>query len=248
MKIKLISDLHLEISPYSISNTGEDILILAGDISTNFEQVKSLVMKYLNNCNSYIIFITGNHEYWGHTIQETDAFYSSIKHPRFFFLQNTSIVIDNIRFFGTTMWTDVDKGDSVDICANFVRDFDLINNFTIHDFMTLHRTAKEALENTLNTSKEKVIIITHHLPSYSGIAPKYHENPVNCSFASSDLEHIFDHKKTLMYFHGHTHTSMTYNIKGISVICNPRGYSRVLLFKGITNENKDFNENKIIFI
>ena len=47
MKVRLLSDLHLEFEPFDLSYQGEDVLVLAGDISTHIEQTMTLVRNYL---------------------------------------------------------------------------------------------------------------------------------------------------------------------------------------------------------
>jgi predicted phosphohydrolase len=251
MKIKLISDLHLEFCKYTIPYDGEDILILAGDAGTDIEDTKTLIIQYLEKSTGSLIFVPGNHEYWGHTIGDIDTYWSNFKTDRFYFLQNNSVVINNIRFFGSTMWTDLGMGNrrSMEICELMVRDFTEIKQFNSYKFIELHETAKKALEQTIKTSKELIVVITHHLPSEQGIDKKYYGNPVNDSFASSDLEHIFINKKILLYCHGHTHTSMSYDILGVKVHCNPRGYVKYNKTENTyTHENPIFDDHKILVI
>jgi len=245
MKIKLVSDLHIESSQYTIPYDGENVLILAGDAGTDTEETKKIIVNYLNKGNSHLIFVPGNHEYWGHTIEYLDTYWTEFKHDRFHFLQNNSIVLDNIRFFGSTMWTDLGmrNQESMDICNRMVLDFKEIKDFNPYKYTELHDIAKQSLETSIKESKEHMVIITHHLPSEQGIDNKYKGNPVNDSFASSDLEHIFLNKKILMYCHGHTHTSMVYDIFGVKIHCNPRGHVK----NGVV-ENPNFDDHQIINI
>lgn len=75
MKIKLLSDLHLELCSYSIVKGDEDILVLAGDISPSTEKSIELISKYLtNNPKNTVIYVLGNHDYYGRSIKETHDF------------------------------------------------------------------------------------------------------------------------------------------------------------------------------
>ena len=64
--------------------------------------------------------------------------------------------------------------------------------------------------------------MTHHLPHWRSIHPKYEGIRSNPSFAS-DLDHLVRLPVTL-WVHGHTHESLDYVSNGTRVVCNPRGY------------------------
>lgn len=116
---------------------------------------------------------------------------------------------------------------------------------TPSDTYIIHYKSKETLVNTLKTSKEPVIVITHHLPSYKSIHPKYsHLSDTNGAFASN-LDDLV--KLSYMWMHGHTHTSFDYKIGDTRVICNPRGYCKQG-FDYTNKENKKFDDNFLIEI
>ena len=82
------------------------------------------------------------------------------------------------------------------------------------------------------------------MPSFKSIAEKYKNLSLNGAFASNLDELV---KKSFMWFHGHTHSSIDYFIDDTRVLCNPRGYCK----KGydyIKRENKKFDDNLIIDI
>jgi len=248
MKVKLISDLHLEFSQFSITYDNEDILIIAGDISPYINMSLNFVKNYLNKYpNTIVLYILGNHDYYGRSIQETNTFWESIVLDNFYYIQNQSIVIDGIRFFGSTLWTDMDNFNSntVNIAKKIINDYHLIKGPTIKsNFLPLHsykihNESKMELIKCLDESKEPVVVITHHLPSYKSIADKYKHLPANGSFASN-LDDLVE--RAYMFFHGHTHTSFDYHIGNTRVICNPRGYC------DRSPENKNFDPHLIIEI
>ena len=99
MKVRLLSDLHLEFLPLEIGYFGADILILAGDISSKEKQTKKLIETYLSkNSNSSVIYVLGNHDYYKKSIQSTHEFWENVEMERFFYLQDDSVVINGIRF------------------------------------------------------------------------------------------------------------------------------------------------------
>jgi predicted phosphohydrolase len=239
MKVRLLSDLHLEFEPFDLSYLGEDILVLAGDVSARIEQTMTLVRNYLEeNHHPQIIFILGNHDYYHKSLQETHTFYENIDIDRFHYLQDESVVIQGTRFHGTTLWTDMDNGDqkTMLISSHVINDYKQIKGFTPAQSYVIHRNSKKKLIKCLNKSKEPVVVVSHHLPSHKSINPKYKSFPASGAFASH-LDYIV--VKAYMWIHGHTHSNLDYMIDNTRVLCNPKGYK---------DENKDFNAYLIIEI
>jgi len=148
MRIKVVSDLHLEFSDVNIPNNEDiDVLILSGDIMiaqdlhehpsvtpTDHLNIEELGARqraalrfrdFLSRCSfqyPHVIYVAGNHEFYhGH-------FHKSIQHlrdecaryPNVYFLEQDVKVIDDITFVGATLWTDLNKGDPITLHA--VRD------------------------------------------------------------------------------------------------------------------------------
>lgn len=249
MNVKLLSDLHLEFTPLSIPYDGEDLLILAGDISSSFEESINLIEDYLNkSTNTQVIIVLGNHDYYYQTIQNVNENWFSYENDRVHFLQDRSVIIGNICFYGATMWTDMNNGNKEDMkkCGKYINDNKNIIDFNPIVSRTIHNSSKRKLELFLEyTVEENVVVITHHLPSYKSICPNYKDNLLNASFASTDLNDLIHHEKVKWWFHGHTHTSMDYIDEDTHVVCNPRGYTK--FYKDFEKkENKHFSENLII--
>lgn len=245
MKVRLLSDLHLEFEPFTLSYHGEDILVLAGDVSAHIEQTMTLVRNYLEeNHHPQIVFILGNHDYYHKSLQETHTFYENIDIDRFHYLQDESVVIQGIRFHGTTLWTDMDNGDqkTMLVSSHIINDYKQIKgsdrsmSFTPDQSYVIHCNSKKKLIKCLDKSKEPVVVVSHHLPSHKSIDPKYKSFPASGAFASH-LEDLV--VKAYMWIHGHTHSNLDYMIDDTRVVCNPKGYK---------DENNDFNPCLIIEI
>lgn len=109
MKIHILSDLHTEFSKYQIQVLDADVVILAGDIgmgTQGFQYAKSLLLE----TSSKILYITGNHEFYGHHIDlmrnEIRQLTWEASSDRLFFLDGDEVIIDGVRFLGCTLWTD----------------------------------------------------------------------------------------------------------------------------------------------
>jgi predicted phosphodiesterase len=141
MKIKLVSDLHLEFSDIVIPNDDKsDLLILAGDIMTacdlyehkniSSKNVSIDVMKKMGTrqCASIrfrdfldrvsasfenVIYVAGNHEFYNFRwVSTIDVLRDECsKFPNIHFLENDVKIIDDIVFIGGTLWTNMNKND-----------------------------------------------------------------------------------------------------------------------------------------
>ena len=67
MRLHVLSDLHIEFAPFMAPLTGADAVILAGDISTGVKGFKWALTTF-TNCP--VIYVLGNHEFYGHKLQK----------------------------------------------------------------------------------------------------------------------------------------------------------------------------------
>ena len=157
MKIKVISDLHLEFADFHCpNNEGADVLILSGDIMIaedlhdhpgfdfdpyshgafadlgRKQQRVATFRDFLKRCAfqyPHVVYVAGNHEFYN------GKFYAGIqylrnecaKFPNVYFLENDTKIIDDVVFVGATLWTDMNRGDPLTLHA--VRD--MMNDFRI---------------------------------------------------------------------------------------------------------------------
>jgi len=242
MLIQLVSDLHLEHTPYTVDNvSNSDILVLAGDTCA-FDQ-KERVLPFLRDvCGKFkhVLFVTGNHEYYGGSIDEVNSFYENMasKIDNFYFLNNSSIEIGGYLFVGGTLWTDLNKGDPLTQTISTVNlnDYKRIDNFTGATWIRLHNDARNFIEEICFTKPEsKIIVITHHIPSMQCVHPKYGKGLLNHSFASDLDEIIRGSNNMYLWLYGHSHSTFNMLIGDCLVANNPKGYY---------DENKEFHESK----
>lgn len=142
LRIKLVSDIHLEFSDIHIKNDQQyDVLILAGDImiaedlhdhpddatllqasildSLGKRQQSAIRYRdFLKRCSSefkHVIAVAGNHElYHGKWVRGIQTLRDEYsKFHNAHFLENDYVVIDDVVFIGCTLWTDCNKADPV---------------------------------------------------------------------------------------------------------------------------------------
>ena len=118
LRLQLVSDLHLEflnkeqveeIADRILYKTFVDVLILSGDICSLSSKSIDNFYTFLDAIkNSYpdIIYVLGNHEYYGTSKQEVHEL--GYKLSRYYFnfhiLENSSLVLRDVTFYGTTLW------------------------------------------------------------------------------------------------------------------------------------------------
>lgn len=253
MKLNILSDLHLNVAALGIPHNDGDVVILAGDIARPREAAC-----WAQSFAKPVLYVLGNHEFYGGSISGTAA---EFKHlcagTRVHVLDDDEIVLEGVRFLGSTLWTDFmlfGAGDkraaATQEASRFMRDFRMIyvedtarTLFTPADSVALFHTHAQWLDHKLSEPfSGPTVVITHHAPSPKSIHPRFANSLINACFVS-DAERLIQGNRARLWIHGHTHDSFDYMLHGTRVVCNPRGYA-----KGTVNENARFDENFLVEI
>jgi len=209
MKIKVVSDLHLEFSDINIKNDeGCDVLILSGDIMVAQDLHDHPEMDYgmYSNVNladlgrrqatalrfrdflkrvsfqfPHVVYVAGNHEFYhGKFVQSlVDLRNACAKFPNVYFLERDTKEIDDVVFIGATLWTDCNKGDP----------------------LTLH-----ALTDLMNDFR----IIRHDGHGYTKLRPAHimHRHQQTLAYFKSVLTDLKDRKVVIVGHHSPSHQSV----------------------------------------
>lgn len=239
MKLRILSDLHEEFFKTNkfdleqfLQYNGEDVLVLAGDIAVGHEQVIKVFNKFLATGFPHIVYVSGNHEYYGTTIAKFDVALRTtveglgmadrvhILSPYQFWTH------DDVVFFGDILWTNFgDDPLAKHAACSMVSDFKRIEGFSTANAETRFYNALDSIEEYYQLFDQyKKCIVTHFLPAVECIAPQYKgESLVNKYFANDLGEWISTLDNTTWIF-GHTHTAMDFDIGTTRMVCNPHGY------------------------
>ena len=256
MKLRIISDIHCDINSGQNTNfdfAPDDFVICCGDISGD----RITTEKWINNNLKQGIVVDGNHLGYTHfTYAKEESLNLSIKYLQnkflgpVHFLENQSIVIDNICFIGCILFTDFNLYGNPDGCRfiaqKYLNDFrnvklyekGKLRTISTEDQFALHKKSINFIEKTCQKYKDKkIVVVTHHAPSLKSIFEEYKNDLLSAAFASN-LEYLFERYSNIkLWCHGHVHNSVDYKLGNARVIANPLGYG---------NENANFKQKGVL--
>ena len=230
MRFQVMSDLHLEFGDLTPEPVA-DHLILAGDINLG-SRAESWMQAV---CTQFkrVLYITGNHEYYDHDVDEVDKGWRRFasETPNFEFLQKDVAEVEGVRIAGCTLWTGAGDGDPIikRALGGGMSDFYCISKggmrFTVDDSIALHRSHR----NWLLGLEDIDVVVTHHAPSWQSVTDFWVKHGSNLNFGfAAEIDDVIDHLAPKVWVHGHMHTLIRYwhkdVIGGTEVVCNPRGY------------------------
>jgi Icc-related predicted phosphoesterase len=254
MKLQVMSDLHLTVAPFEPPSTDADVVVLAGDIARPEQAIA-----FARGLGKPVVYVAGNHEFYGGSLTGTLARLKALAQgSRVHVLEREAVVIDGVRFLGTTLWTDFggferesEREEAIALATRLVRDFSRIrlddaglDLFTPQIGADVFRRSAAWLDAMLAQPFDgPTVVVTHHAPCLRSINPKFADSPLNPCFVS-DAEHLIVGGRAVLWIHGHMHDRSDYVVDGgTRVLCNPRGYC----VRGV-NENAVFDPACVVAI
>ena len=267
MQIQLLSDLHLEAHPLFAPEPvpGADVLVLAGDIGSyqegsllegeHFGLERFSPLPQWGGWPTPVIFVPGNHEY---DMQDFDAAHTRLRRTcdllGLLWLERETVVMEGVRFVGTTLWSDFDSIADHKGCTDLAERLRMRQKaYRAADFYLsktgctragtpwLAETVRaQALEchGWLSTELARpfggpTVAVTHFAPSLRSADPRYGLVPGTAGFCNA-LDHLLPHAQ--LWLHGHLHAPSDYTVSGTDpatqeawqcrVVANPLGYAR----------------------
>lgn len=276
MRIQLFSDLHLESDPdfTPTIGPGTDVVVLAGDIGSyqpgsrlrgeDFGLARFAPARLAADCK--VLYIPGNHEFDSF---EFDQAYARLRDTcaqlGITWLESEVIAIGDVRFVGSTLWSDFDafvSGErSLDAQLRARTKAFRAANFYLSRNTTLKSGAPVLAEEIREMSLQsqawlraalatpfdgRTVAVTHFAPSLRSADPRYGLTPGTAGFCNA-LDELFPLADVWM--HGHLHCMNDYLVEGVDggrpwscrVVANPLGYAR----KG---EREAFREDLVITV
>ena len=226
-------------------------LVLAGDIGQpHFASFRSFFEWCSQNWKD-VFYVTGNHEYYSNNIlntpmdlidDEIGRQLSDLKNVHWLCLgcpggnMSYDIPDTDISIVGTTLWTDIDD-NIVNDARMFMMDYKLIMSPHPHptkgyipiqpyEISILHMIQKQNLFNEikeLSSKGRRIVVVTHHMPSYRLIAPRFEGSELNCCFTSHS-DDLIRLPGVIAWIYGHTHDVRKTMIGKCVCAINAMGY------------------------
>jgi len=265
MKIQLISDLHLEAHPHWVAQPapGADVLVLAGDIGSYQPGSQLLDTDFglgrfspLAGWPTPVLFVPGNHEYDGLDFDLAHArLRETCQRLGMIWLERESVVMNGVRFVGTTLWSDFDAlGPTGDAITQASRSQAAVSP------LTQQLKAREKAFRAANYYLRKTQTVRHGEPWLAGgvreqalLCQTWLHDALTQPFAGPTVAvthfapslHSADPRYGLTpgtagfcnamddflplaqcWLHGHLHAPSDYLHNGCRVVANPLGYAR----------------------
>ena len=248
---QIVSDLHIEYrtnevpDPLTLITPSADILILAGDIGS-FYQYNQLKTFLINLCPHFkvVIYVPGNHEYYtmkGYHSQKMKVLLQNFVQMEqsinnLYVLSRSSVQIDDVCIVGCTLWSDPDT-----VVPKFI--------VRVPDMNT--RVYKQRYESDLGYIKKmikycqkkdkKLMVVTHHCPTYSVITSKKKLKDKYISLYASHLDHLLTSEKVHTWVAGHIHHNFDLITEGgTHLVGNQRGKPK--------DKITDYNKSMVITV
>ena len=266
MNIQLLSDLHLESNPHFTARPvpGADLLVLAGDIGSyqTGSQLLTLGMADFGLARfsplpvaqggaawpTPVLFVPGNHEYDGLDFDEAHArLRTACERLGIVWLERQTVVLQDVRFIGCTLWTDFDAltteraftgevtlAEQLKLRGKALRaaNYYLKKNHSLRGGTPLLADAirEEGLTSQAWLRRAlaepfagKTVVVTHFAPSLRSADPRYGLSPGTAGFCNA-LDDLLPLAQ--LWLHGHLHCPNDYMRNGCRVVANPLGYAR----------------------
>lgn len=237
-RLWVLSDLHFEHedTPPALDIPDADVCVMAGDL-LNKGGMRSLgylaeqVAKVMP-----VVFVAGNHEFYGASLTEGRHAMRNARLPGVHYLDDDMVVLDGVRFLGSTLWTDFCLGghkawdmhaaesNMNDYRAIALRKHPRWARLAPMHTESLHWDSRRFLDDALRIGFDgPTVVVTHHAPHPDSVHPRYKGSALNSAFAS-DMSEMLEMRGPELWVHGHMHDPSDYVVGRTRVLANPKGY------------------------
>lgn len=250
MRLWIFSDTHYGFGTPAIPEA--DVAVVAGDLCEGIPEAVEWLAETVRP-HMRVVFVPGNHEFYGRTLETELLQGRRIARARGIdLLDDDSVVIDGVRFVGSTLWTDyrlfgeARRRDAMDAAYRGMNDHRHISTgsgaawrrFLPSDAADRHAASVRFLAGFAHDRTRPTVVVTHHAPSVRCLDRKFEGDPLNSGFASN-LDGLVEALAADLWVHGHTHANADVRIGPTRVVCNPHGYG---------SENAGFDPGLVIDI
>lgn len=229
-----------------LDTDSKSILLVNGDLAciTKIERITNFFSLVASRFR-HVIYVLGNHEHYHGNIHTTE---NKIREalspfPNITVAGNSvrTISFDGVLFVACTLWTDYGKKTfRVDEIRNYIscgiNDHQLIKftqsdgterKYHPDDGALIHSDNLIDIEQALVMHDGPTVVLTHHLPSFSCVSPRFtinHSDRMMTHAFASELDWLINKCTPSHWFFGHTHDPFDFMMGDTRLICNPVGY------------------------
>ena len=236
MKIRVLSDLHMEFTRYKpahLESVGEDLVVLAGDVGIGTEGIEWAKAAFAGR---RVIYVLGNHEFYEHDwnnllVNARKAAQGS----NVVFLENDFVDVGGLRILGCTLWTDFKARGakhfekSSELARRAMNDYLAIRNTALKRMAILPSDTVQRCEDSyrwlranIEGANRPLLVVTHHAPTMYGLNPRFLHNPLNPAFHNAFDQLLVP--PVVAWIYGHNHYSFDQEVQGVRLLSNQRGY------------------------
>ncbi len=230
MRIHPLSDLHNEFAPFTPEVRDADVVILAGDIDLGVRGIEWARQAF--DCP--VLYVPGNHEFYRGHLTKTLQAMRAAGDERVHVLDRDEVVIGGVRFLGATMWTDFAATGNPPLAAlsaqQALSDFRQIRTENYRrirpaDLIKQAEKARDWLRIKLAEPHDgPTVVITHHAPTLRSLEGNPHAGTLLDAAFANHWEDLMGGDRLALWVHGHTHTSVDFEVAGTRIVSNQRGY------------------------
>lgn len=246
LAIRLISDTHFEpVVNEQGSKLGEavlndlialgaegrgdsnSVLVLAGDIGNPYTDPYRRFLLAAKAVYRHVLLVPGNHEYYLDGAKDMGVVKEHLgrlaRDTGVTLLDNSDVVIQGIRFVGSTCWPIVPeeqfkvlKREGYGLVTRITKDS---HRLDFSDFKRLHDMDVNYLEGVVTESKEPCVIITHYPPTAMMLDERYEHSPQVALHANDGLiDRVAKTQGTPLWLCGHCHTAKKMWVRGMNTV------------------------------
>lgn len=217
-----------------------DILILAGDIDIGDHAISTIRRIAQHLKNKHIIFVAGNHEFYGHDVDEQISKYREAfaAEKYIHFLENDKIELLGITFLGCTLWTGFDAfeeysyNESLVEAQRRIADFHYIKHtlgqkqyrFLASAAESKFLNSKEWLRNELSYCDPEVTVVVTHFPPHTSLQHGVIEKDVLANYFVAKCDDLINEYQPKYWIYGHNHWPVSKQVGKTKLLSNQLGY------------------------
>ena len=237
MKIQYMSDLHMEFAEnsryikYNEFPVTGDVLVLAGDTFylNNTVAPLSRFWKWASASFRQVLIVPGNHDYYGlYDIMARGMQWEWKFKENVGCYQNRIVRIDDTDFILSTLWSNIPPAEEYAV-SHGLNDFYQTKYkgklLQVNEYNQLHRFCFEFIKKSVaESAAEKIVVVSHHLPTRQVVAPQHQDSPINSAFAT-ELGDFIANSRIDVWIYGHSHTNIDAVIGNTRIVSNQLGYT-----------------------